>query len=45
MFLTDSADINRIHVSAQLKGKQRSELGQFFTPAPMIISKLLIIRK
>ncbi len=35
MFLTDSADVNRIHVSAQLKGKQRSELGQFFTPAPI----------
>ncbi len=35
MFLTDSADITRIHFSSRLNLKQRSELGQFFTPAPV----------
>ncbi|MBE9208044.1 Eco57I restriction-modification methylase domain-containing protein [Nostoc sp. LEGE 06077] len=34
-FLTDSTDINRIHFSSKLNLKQRSELGQFFTPAPV----------
>ncbi|YAF96238.1 MAG: BsuBI/PstI family type II restriction endonuclease [Nodularia sp. CChRGM 3473] len=35
MFLTDSADIARIHFSSKLNLKQRSELGQFLTPAPV----------
>lgn len=35
MFLTDSADITRIHFSSRLNLKQRSELGQFLTPAPL----------
>lgn len=34
-FLTDSADITRIHFSSRLNLKQRSELGQFLTPAPV----------
>ena len=34
-FLTDSTDITRIHVSSKLSIKQRSELGQFLTPAPI----------
>ncbi|MBW4694585.1 MAG: Eco57I restriction-modification methylase domain-containing protein [Lyngbya sp. HA4199-MV5] len=34
-FLTDSTDITRIHVSSKLNTKQRSELGQFLTPAPI----------
>jgi adenine-specific DNA-methyltransferase len=34
-FLTDSTDITRIHVSSKLGTKQRSELGQFLTPAPI----------
>ncbi|MBD1900898.1 MULTISPECIES: BsuBI/PstI family type II restriction endonuclease [Cyanophyceae] len=34
-FLTDSADIARIHFSSKLNLKQRSELGQFMTPAPV----------
>ncbi len=34
-FLTDSTDISRIHVSSKLSIKQRSELGQFLTPAPI----------
>ncbi len=34
-FLTDSTDITRIHVSSKLNLKQRSELGQFLTPAPI----------
>ncbi|MGV0024022.1 BsuBI/PstI family type II restriction endonuclease [Phormidesmis priestleyi] len=34
-FLTDSTDIARIHVSSRLSIKQRSELGQFLTPAPI----------
>jgi adenine-specific DNA-methyltransferase len=34
-FLTDSTDITRIHLSSKLNFKQRSELGQFFTPAPV----------
>ncbi|WP_066425830.1 BsuBI/PstI family type II restriction endonuclease [Anabaena sp. 4-3] len=34
-FLTDSTDINRIQFSSRLDLKQRSELGQFFTPAPV----------
>ncbi len=33
MFLTDSADISRIHVSSKLNRQQRDELGQFLTPA------------
>ncbi|NWF61895.1 MAG: Eco57I restriction-modification methylase domain-containing protein [Fischerella sp.] len=32
-FLTDSTDISRIHFSSRLNLKQRSELGQFLTPA------------
>lgn len=32
-FLTDSADIARVHYSSRLNLKQRSELGQFLTPA------------
>jgi adenine-specific DNA-methyltransferase len=32
-FLTDSADINRVHYSSKLNRKQRSQLGQFLTPA------------
>ncbi|AFY46017.1 BsuBI/PstI restriction endonuclease C-terminus/Eco57I restriction endonuclease [Nostoc sp. PCC 7524] len=35
MFLTDSTEINRIYFSSILDLKQRSELGQFFTPAPV----------
>ncbi len=35
MFLTDSADITRIYFSSRLNLKQRSELGQFLTPAPV----------
>ncbi|WP_235148002.1 MULTISPECIES: Eco57I restriction-modification methylase domain-containing protein [Fischerella] len=35
MFLTDSADITRIYFSSRLNLKQRSELGQFLTPAPI----------
>ncbi|GAX36398.1 type II site-specific deoxyribonuclease [Nodularia sp. NIES-3585] len=34
-FLTDSTDITRIHFSSRLDLKQRSELGQFLTPAPV----------
>lgn len=34
-FLTDSADITRVHYSSRLNLKQRSELGQFLTPAPV----------
>ncbi|KAM3109769.1 BsuBI/PstI family type II restriction endonuclease [Phormidesmis sp. 146-33] len=34
-FLTDSTDITRIHFSSRLTVKQRSELGQFLTPAPI----------
>ncbi len=33
--LTDSTDITRIHISSKLDIKQRSELGQFLTPAPV----------
>lgn len=32
-FLTDSADIARVYYSSKLNLKQRSELGQFLTPA------------
>ena len=32
-FLTDSADIIRVNYSSTLSLKQRSELGQFLTPA------------
>jgi len=32
-FLTDSADIARVYYSARLNLKQRSQLGQFLTPA------------
>ncbi|WP_414578878.1 Eco57I restriction-modification methylase domain-containing protein [Anabaena sp. CCY 9402-a] len=35
IFLTDSTEINRIYLSSKLNLKQRSELGQFFTPAPV----------
>jgi adenine-specific DNA-methyltransferase len=35
IFLTDSTDINRIYLSSRLDLKQRSELGQFLTPAPI----------
>ncbi|WP_414753814.1 BsuBI/PstI family type II restriction endonuclease [Anabaena sp. CCY 9910] len=34
-FLTDSTDINRIQFCSRLNLNQRSELGQFFTPAPV----------
>lgn len=34
-FLTDAADITRIHFSSKLKLKQRGALGQFLTPAPI----------
>ncbi len=34
-FLTDSTDITRIHFASRLSLKQRSELGQFLTPAPI----------
>lgn len=34
-FLTDSTDITRINLSSKLNLKQRSELGQFLTPAPI----------
>lgn len=34
-FLTDSTDIARVHLSSKLNLKQRSELGQFLTPAPL----------
>jgi adenine-specific DNA-methyltransferase len=34
-FLSDSTDINRIHFSAKLSRKHRSESGQFLTPAPI----------
>lgn len=34
-FLTDSADITRVHCASKLDLKQRSELGQFLTPAPI----------
>lgn len=34
-FLTDSADITRVYFSSRLNLKQRSELGQFLTPAPI----------
>ncbi len=34
-FLTDSTDIARIHFSSKLNLQQRSELGQFLTPAPV----------
>lgn len=34
-FLTDSTDITRIHLSPKLNLKQRSEFGQFLTPAPV----------
>jgi adenine-specific DNA-methyltransferase len=34
-FLTDSADITRIHFSSKLNLKRRGELGQFLTPAPI----------
>jgi adenine-specific DNA-methyltransferase len=32
-FLTDSTDITRIHYNSRLNLKQKSEFGQFFTPA------------
>jgi adenine-specific DNA-methyltransferase len=38
-FLTDSADITRVHCSSRLNLKQRNELGQFLTPA--IIARLM----
>ena len=34
-FLTDFTDISRIRISSKLNLKQRSQLGQFFTPAPI----------
>ena len=34
-FLTDSTDITRIYFSSRLDLKQRRELGQFLTPAPV----------
>jgi len=33
--LTDSAEITRLHLSSRLNLNQRSELGQFLTPAPI----------
>lgn len=35
MFLSDSTDIARIHLSSRLNLNQRREFGQFFTPAPI----------
>ncbi|MCU0524947.1 MAG: hypothetical protein MUF72_09000 [Elainella sp. Prado103] len=35
MFLSDSTDIIRIHLSSRLNLNQRRDLGQFFTPAPI----------
>ena len=34
-FLTDSTDINRIHLSSKINIEKRSQLGQFLTPAPI----------
>ncbi|MBV6625726.1 MAG: Eco57I restriction-modification methylase domain-containing protein [Rivularia sp. (in: Bacteria)] len=34
-FLTDFTDVNRIYISSKLNLKQRSQLGQFLTPAPI----------
>jgi adenine-specific DNA-methyltransferase len=34
-FLTDSIDLKRIHLSSKLNLDQKSELGQFLTPAPI----------
>lgn len=34
-FLTDFTDVTRIHISSKLNLKQRSQLGQFLTPAPI----------
>jgi len=34
-FLTDSTDINRIHLSSKINIQNRSQLGQFLTPAPI----------
>ena len=34
-FLTDFTDVTRIHISSKLNLEQRSQLGQFLTPAPI----------
>ena len=34
-FLTDSTEINRIHLSSKINIENRSQLGQFLTPAPI----------
>ncbi|PZO36012.1 MAG: restriction endonuclease [Pseudanabaena frigida] len=34
-FLSDSTDIDRIHLSSRLNLEKRNELGQFLTPAPI----------
>ncbi|BBC26039.1 BsuBI/PstI family type II restriction endonuclease [Pseudanabaena sp. ABRG5-3] len=34
-FLTESTDINRIHLSLEIDTEKRSQLGQFLTPAPI----------
>ena len=34
-FLTDLTDVTRIHISSKLNLEQRSQLGQFLTPAPI----------
>jgi adenine-specific DNA-methyltransferase len=39
-FLTDSTDINRFNLSAKLNPKQKSELGQFLTPAT--VARLMV---
>ncbi len=35
IFLTEAADITRIRLSSQINPQQRSQLGQFLTPAPI----------
>lgn len=35
IFLTEATDITRIRLSSRLNSKQRSQFGQFFTPAPI----------
>ena len=39
-YITDSTDINRIHFCSKLSLKQRSELGQFLTPA--VVARLMV---
>ena len=39
-YITDFTDINRIHFCSKLSLKQRSELGQFLTPA--VVARLMV---